>query len=62
MPVLFKKKKLCASAFKMNPVVGKDEVPHILKFKIPGHSGDRNSLVVCTVYENMCTILEFVLL
>jgi hypothetical protein len=46
----------------VNPVVAKDEFPHILKFKIPGHSGDRNSSLVRTVYQNMCSMLEFALL
>ncbi len=48
--------------FEMNPIIGKDEFNHILKFKIPGHNGDRNSSLVRTVYQNMYTILEFVLL
>jgi hypothetical protein len=53
----FAKKRYCARAhFELNPVVGKYEFPHILKFKIPGHSGDRNSLLRRTVSQNMYTI------
>jgi hypothetical protein len=44
----------------MHPVVGKDKLHQILKFKIPGHSGGRNSLLCRTVYQNMYTILGFV--
>ncbi len=39
---------------------GKDKFPHILKLKLPGHGGDRNSLLRRTVYQNMYTILKFV--
>ncbi len=28
----------------MNPIVGKDEFPRILNFKIPGHIGDKKFL------------------
>ncbi len=59
---IFFKRNCVRSHFEINPVVRKDKFPHVLKFKIPGHSGGRNSLWSRTVYENLCTILEFVLL
>ena len=37
------KKELRASAFQNEPGCWKDEFAHILKFKIPGQSGERNS-------------------